>query len=75
MTIEEAALLVTKQRSKKKAFQVLDWMEKKAYANPEHFPLICDITRSGSDGHSWAWDTFEEWQWDGVEDDDEDLPF
>lgn len=71
MTIEQAALLATKERSQKKAFQVLDWMEDKSFANPDHFPLICDITRSGEEGHHWAWDTFEEWQRSGVEEENE----
>ena len=71
ITIEQAALLATKERSLTKAFQVLNWMEDKSFANPEHFPLICDITRAGEEGHSWAWDTLEEWKWDGVDEENE----
>jgi len=71
MTIEQAALLATKQRSKKKAFQVLNWMEEKSFAQADHFMWICDINRSGEDGHEWAKDTFEEWKWDGVDEESE----
>lgn len=67
MTIQEAAILATTQRSQKKAFQVLDWMEEKSFANPMDFMFICDINRTGEDGHEWAKDTFYEWQEDGVE--------
>ncbi len=67
MTIEQAMLEATRERSKKKAFQVLDWMEKKSFANPQDFMWVCDINRTGEDGHEWAKDTFDEWQWDGVE--------
>ena len=71
MTIKEAAIIATKERSQKKAFQVLDWMEEKSFAQPEHFMWICDINRTGEDGHEWAKYIFEEWKWDGVDEGNE----
>lgn len=63
LTIYDAALKYVRERNTVEMFKLLDYLEDLKGGHPDHLPLICDINRCGHEGHRWAWDTLEDWQY------------